>query len=254
MRGLLVPPWIFYATAVPETSFGARGGGKSIYARTISSATGVDVKTIANTWYRNCSFGLWLICLCLGQGKRRFGQFDGQTHLELRRRQKIMRLRLRKVPSGLACFLLLWGTSWAFGQAQVREETRTTTTVRRVSTFIGASVELQAGSTFGRVEDIVINDEGCIDFVVVAFEEKLIAVPFTLTRVDFGRRVVFLNAERDFLLRAPTFTRERFPDLSLQSEFGRRVSTFFRESTNRRGAETRPDRRAPETRPPDRRT
>ena len=167
-----------------------------------------------------------------------------------------MRLRLGKVPSGLACVLLLWGTSWAFGQAQIREETRTTTTVRRVSTFIGASVELQAGGAFGRVEDVIINDEGCIDFVVVVFEEKLIAVPFTLTRVDFGRRVVFLNAERDFLLRAPTFTRDRFPDLSLQSEFGRRVSTFFRESTNRRerGAETRPDRRAPETRPPDRRT
>jgi len=168
-----------------------------------------------------------------------------------------MRLRIGKCAgSGLAGLLLLWGVSEAFGQAQIREETRTTTTVRRVSTFIGASVELQAGGTFGRVEDIVINDEGCIDFVVVAFEEKLIAVPFTLTRVDFARKVVFLNAERAFLLRAPTFTRDRFPDLSIQSEFGRRVNTFFRESTSRRerGAETRPpDRRQPEARPPDRR-
>ena len=166
-----------------------------------------------------------------------------------------MRLRLGKGPSGLACVLLLWGTSWAFGQAQIREETRTTTTVRRVSTFIGASVELQAGGTFGRVEDVIINDEGCIDFVVVVFEEKLIAVPFTLTRVDFAKKVVFLNAEREFLLRAPTFTRDRFPDLSLQSEFGRRVNTFFRESSSRRerGTETRPDGRAPETRPSDRR-
>jgi hypothetical protein len=166
-----------------------------------------------------------------------------------------MRWRLGKIPSGLACLLLLGGTSGAFGQAQVREETRTTTTVRRVSTFIAASVELQAGGTFGRVEDVIINDEGCIDFVVIAFEEKLIAVPFTLTRVDFARKVVFLNAERDFLLRAPTFQRDRFPDLSLQSEFGRRVNSFFRESTNRRerGTETKSDRRAPETRPPERR-
>jgi len=169
-----------------------------------------------------------------------------------------MRLRIGKsASSGLAGLLLLWGASEAFGQAQIREETRTTTTVRRVSTVIGASVELQAGGAFGRVEDIVINDEGCIDFVVVAFEEKLIAVPFTLTRVDFARKVVFLNAERAFLLRAPTFTKDRFPDLSIQSEFGRRVNTFFRESTNRRerGSEARPaERRQPETRPPDRRT
>jgi hypothetical protein len=160
--------------------------------------------------------------------------------------------------SGLACLLFLWGASGTFAQAQIREETRTrtTTTVRRASAFIGSSVELQAGGTFGRVEDLVINDEGCIDFVVVMFEEKLIAVPFTLTRVDFERKVVFLNAQREFLLRAPTFTRDRFPDLSVQSEFGRRVNTFFKESTNRRerGAQTRPsDRRQPEAKPPDRR-
>src|SRR5262249_31218035 len=74
------------------------------------------------------------------------------------------------------------------------------------------------------------SDEGCIDFVVIAFEEKLIAVPFTLTRIDFTRKVVFLNAEREFILRAPTFARDRFPDLSVQSEFGRRVNNFFRKA------------------------
>jgi hypothetical protein len=35
--------------------------------------------------------------------------------------------------------------------------------------------------------------------------------------VDFARKVVFLDVERDRLLRAPSFTRNRFPDLSVNS-------------------------------------
>ncbi len=147
------------------------------------------------------------------------------------------------VGGGLACFLLLLGTSLAYSQTQVR----------RVSTLIGSAVELQAGGSFGKIEDIIINDEGCIDFLVVVFEKKLIAVPFGVSRVDFARRVVFLEVEREVLLGAPTFARNRFPDLSSSSDFGRKVNSHFqtqgrREGTSKsRQSETRPaDRQAPE--------
>jgi hypothetical protein len=170
---------------------------------------------------------------------------------------------LAKSRWGLACCLILVGTSWASSQTRVREETRTTTTqVRRVSSVIGASVQLVAGGTFGKVEDVIINDQGCIDFVVVVFEDKLFAVPFTLTRVDFTTRVVSIEIERERLLRAPSFARDRFPDFSVNSEFGRSVHSFFRtEGGNReRGREARPpaetrppDRKPADTRPPDRR-
>src|SRR6266568_2825849 len=90
--------------------------------------------------------------------------------------KQFMRLKmeaaLAMVPWSLACCLALWSTSGAQSQTRVREETRTTATqVRRVSAVIGASVALTAGETFGKVEDIIINDQGCIDFVVVVFEE-----------------------------------------------------------------------------------
>ena len=182
------------------------------------------------------------------------------------------RTALTMIPWSLACCLVLWSTTEASSQTRVREETRTTSTqVRRVSGVIGASVQLTAGETFGKVEDIIINDQGCIDFVVVVFEEKFFAVPFTLARVDFERRVVTFEIERERFLRAPSFPRNRFPDLSVNSEFGRSVHSFFRtqgESKERsqeirppanRTPETRPpenrppDRKPPDTRPPDRR-
>ncbi len=170
---------------------------------------------------------------------------------------------LAKSRWGLACCLILVGTNWASSQTRIREETRTTTTqVRRMSSVIGASVQLTAGGTFGKVEDVIINDQGCIDFVVVVFEDKFFAVPFTLARVDFATRVVTFEIERERFLRAPSFARDRFPDFSVNSEFGRSVHSFFRtEGGNRqRGHETRPpaetrppDRKLPDTRPPDRR-
>jgi hypothetical protein len=143
------------------------------------------------------------------------------------------------VGGGLACFLLLLGTSLAYSQTEVR----------RVSTLIGSAVELQAGGKFGQIEDIIINDEGCIDFLVVVFEEKLIAVPFSVTRMDFGRRVVFIDVERELLLRAPTFARNRFPELSSSSEFGRKLHSHFQTQGRREGTSKS---RQPETRPPDR--
>ena len=165
-----------------------------------------------------------------------------------------MSLRMRSVIGGrVACCLILACTSGAYSQAQVREETRTTTTtqVRRLSLVIEASVQLQAGATFGKVDDIVINDQGCIDFVVLVFEEKLIAVPFSLVEVDFARKVVRVDVERERLLKAPSFARARFPDLSVNSDFGRRVNTFFRVQSEPRPQEGRPqDKRPPEQRKP----
>jgi hypothetical protein len=169
-----------------------------------------------------------------------------------------MRVCVRFVTDGLICYLILLGTGRAYGQAQLREETRTTTQVRRVSSVIGAAVQLQAGGEFGKVEDLVINEQGCIDFTVVVFEEKFIAVPFTLTRVDFARKVVVIDVERERLLRAPSFARTQFPDLSVSSEFGRRVHSHFGVQTERQPRQprtpgTRPlERPVPEKRPVER--
>ena len=148
------------------------------------------------------------------------------------------------VGAGLACGLALLMANGTYSQAQ-EERTTTTVQVRRVSTVIGAAVQLQAGGDFGRVEDIVINEDGCIDFVVVVFEEKLIAVPFSITRLDFARRVVALNVQREVLVKAPTFARNQFPDLSVNSDFSRRITTHFKAQGRERPRDSRPAEKKP---------
>jgi PRC-barrel domain len=151
----------------------------------------------------------------------------------------MMKHRIQPIIGGLACYLVLWGTTRAYGDTEVR----------RVSTLLGSTIQLQAGGSFGKIEDLIINDRGCIDFVIVVFEDKLFAVPFSITEVDFARRVVILDVERELLLRAPSFARNRFPDLSASSEFGRKVQSHFQAQSQR--GERAPESRQPQqTKPP----
>jgi hypothetical protein len=141
-----------------------------------------------------------------------------------------MCLRLRTPTVALAGCLALLGTALpALGQVrtETRTETRTTTTeVRRVSTIIGSTVQLQAGSGFGKVEDIILNDRGCIEYLFLAHETNYLVVPWTVATVQFEQRVVVLDIARDRLLRAPTFARDRWTVFA-DVDFRRRVNTYY---------------------------
>ena len=94
-------------------------------------------------------------------------------------------------------FALITSNLWA----QVQQETTTTvqtqvgstTQIRTVSTVIGSSVKLQSGDTYGKIEDIVLNDSGCLEYVVVAYEDQYYVVPWTVAKVNYQERSILLN-------------------------------------------------------------
>jgi hypothetical protein len=164
------------------------------------------------------------------------------------------------VSSALAGCLVLAGTGWALGQQVAprrAQETRTTTSteVRRVSTVIGASVRVEGGETFGKVEDVVLSEDGCIDYVVLGYEDRFIAVPWTIVRADFAQRTVLVNVDRRVLLDAPHFARGEWAELSANSAFVQKVRTHFRSHAGQRTRETGVDteRRGTERRDTERR-
>jgi sporulation protein YlmC with PRC-barrel domain len=131
-----------------------------------------------------------------------------------------MRTHARQLAAGLACCVLVAGAGPAFGQRERTEvrtqETRTesATQVRRVSTVISSRVVLAQGGSVGKVEDIVINEDGCVDYLVVAYQDEFILVPWSITTVNFQEQVVRLDATRQTLRSVPTFTRGNWPNLS----------------------------------------
>jgi len=162
----------------------------------------------------------------------------------------------RIVSRWLVYGLAISGVSLASGQevreqvgVQQRVQTTSTTQVRRVSSVLQANVRVEGGDQIGRVEDVVINDSGCVEFVVISYEDKYLVVPWTITTVSYEQKVVTLDITRDRLAQAPTFTRNNWSYLS-NPQWVRRVQTFYSSDSGRRDRRSEGDleRRATERR------
>jgi hypothetical protein len=140
---------------------------------------------------------------------------------------------------GLAAWLLLAGAAVAQAQVRVDVERREPGGRRghfqRVSTVIGSRVMLQDNAPAGKVEDIVLDENGCVEYMVVASEDRYVLVPWGAATVNFERRTVTVDMPVTRFREVPTFTRDRWPD------FG---DTRYIEGVNRHfKIRPRPDRR-----------
>ena len=98
---------------------------------------------------------------------------------------------------GLAVGLALAASGLAVAQ-DVVQETRTTTTtpagktteIRRVSQLIGSNVRLQGDQGYGKVEDVVLDNNGGIGYLVVARGNRYALMPWNAADVNYAQRVV----------------------------------------------------------------
>jgi hypothetical protein len=146
---------------------------------------------------------------------------------------------------GLAGCLILVGGWLAQGQIGQRPEIRRegavrSTTIQRVSSVIGASVQIEGGTAVAKVEDLVISDDGCIEFVVVRYEERFMPIPWGLATVEFDRRIVSVDITRERFAQAPSFAGNHWADLRGE-QFTGKVRSFFGDGKRRDSEKTRPD-------------
>ena len=136
------------------------------------------------------------------------------------------------ISSGFACCLFLSGAGFLQGQegaprrATDKAEGPANVLIPRASIVIGARVRLGSDVMVGKVEDIVLNDQGCVDYAVVVYEDKYVLVPWTVTRVDYADRIVSIDITKERFLEVPTFTREHWPNLTHRT-YTQKVRTFF---------------------------
>jgi hypothetical protein len=111
--------------------------------------------------------------------------------------------------------------------------TSTTTTIHKGTVVMGANVVLQEGPAIGRVEDFVITDGGCIDYVVVSYNSKYVLVPWTVATWT-GDRAIRLNITETRFREVPTFTRDAWPNFS-DTQYIQRVRTAWGVTDSRYG-------------------
>jgi PRC-barrel domain len=131
--------------------------------------------------------------------------------------------------------------------------TRTTTATvqyQRVSTVVGGTVVLGT-ETLGKVTEIVINDQGCIEYLIVEYGEGLVPIPWVVTTVNFERRTFTITSTEVTVARLKelTFTQDRWPNFG-EAAFSERVRTVWGSAATRSGAGAKGTRPAIGTTPP----
>jgi len=109
----------------------------------------------------------------------------------------------------LALFAALAGLAPAQETAPVR---RAPATSVRAKSLIGAKVNIQGGTSVGTVEDVVLSNEGVIDYVIVSQGGKMLTVPWDVAKFDYEKRSVMVPITQEQYQKIPTYTSERYPN------------------------------------------
>jgi len=150
---------------------------------------------------------------------------------------------------GLAIGLVLAASS-LFAQVQ-RQETTTvqtstgsTTQIRTVSTVVGSTVRLQGGAAYGKIEDIVLNDSGCLEYVVIAYEDQYYVVPWSVATVNYQEKTIALNVTQQDI-RQVAFSRNDWRGVTYDQVSQRAQKAFSAAAAGRGGRANQDGDRAP---------
>jgi sporulation protein YlmC with PRC-barrel domain len=106
-------------------------------------------------------------------------------------------------------------------------------TTLSAKSLIGARIENLKGDNLGKIEDLVIEPiEGRVGYAVLSFGgflgmgEKLFAVPLQAMKTSSEDRTFILDVDKERLKNAPSFDRDRWPDMNDRA-FGSTVYTFY---------------------------
>jgi hypothetical protein len=104
---------------------------------------------------------------------------------------------------------------------------------------IGKEIRNEKGVVLGTVENLVLNDNGCAQYVILSGKfrgarSRLFPIPWTVISRT-GPDAIFVDADPDFLVEAPSFEVGRWPDFS-QHKWQAEVRTFYEKRGKRAGS------------------
>jgi len=133
--------------------------------------------------------------------------------------------------SRIACLAVLAAASSVQAQNVIQETTTVTTQtspapqMRRVSQILGSAVQLQGGAAYGKVEDIVLNDAGMVEYVLVSNEGRMVMMPWDAASMDFGKRIVTYDVTPQ-AVQPLSFTPDQLPTI-VNTPYTNRVRQVF---------------------------
>ena len=118
----------------------------------------------------------------------------------------------------------------------------------KVKDVLGTRVSIQGNLAIGTVDDIIFDDDGYIDYLVVLNEGKYVVVPWQAAKFNFAQKTATVNITQQQFQQIPTYTAQQWPTVNF-------YAPAFREQINRywgpllpgreRRSERRENRRGP---------
>jgi hypothetical protein len=112
----------------------------------------------------------------------------------------------------------------------------------RAKEVLGSKVSIEGNVVIGKVDDIVFDDEGYVEYLIVDNEGKLVTVPWEAAKFNFQERTEYVKITSDQFRRVPTYTVDKYPVFATPDY---RVETYkyYGLTPRERRVERRVDRR-----------
>jgi sporulation protein YlmC with PRC-barrel domain len=117
------------------------------------------------------------------------------------------------------------------GQSQASEKTAMEQ-ADRVSKILGKKVISQKGEDLGKIEDLVLSKDACLDYIVLApgslfaTGDRLIPIPWKAVKTGAQADTIIIDMDKSQLEKAPSFESKKWPNFS-ESEWYGKIREFF---------------------------
>jgi len=82
----------------------------------------------------------------------------------------------------------------------------------RAKQILGAQVQVQGDASVGTVDDMVLDDHGNVDYLIVARADgKLVTVPWDATMFNVEKRMATVQITQEKFQQVPTYTTQQYP-------------------------------------------
>ena len=111
---------------------------------------------------------------------------------------------------------------------------------KRMSELMGMEVKSRDGKAIGTVSDIVVNDRGQANYLIISYGgilglgEDLVPIPWQAVNISRKSGDLMVNVDPDVLEKAPNFADNEWPDFN-QTEWQRDVRGYYGMETEEEG-------------------
>jgi sporulation protein YlmC with PRC-barrel domain len=81
----------------------------------------------------------------------------------------------------------------------------------RAKEVLGTKVSISGGTEIGTVEDLVFDDAGNLEYMIVDNGGKLITAPWEAAKFDLAKKTAVLGITQDVYKTIPTYTTTTYP-------------------------------------------